>query len=207
MSIDTNSATPSTAHTEIVCILDRSGSMSTLRDDAIGGFNTFLDAQQKLPGEASLTLVLFDHDYVSVLDAVPVAKAEPLTTATYVPRGSTALLDAVGRTLDDTEARMSALTEAERPARVLVCILTDGLENASREYTRDGIRTMIEARQKQGWAFEFLAANQDAFAEAGSLGIGGDYAFRFVNDGAGIRQAFVRMESRAALFRGRRSDG
>ncbi len=190
--------------TEIVCILDRSGSMESIRTDAIGGFNAFLAAQQQLPGDARLTLVLFDHEYDRVLDAVPLAEVKPLTEETYVPRGTTALLDAVGRTLDDVGARLAATPEAERPGKVLVCILTDGLENASRDYTRDRVKGMIEhQQQKYGWEFQFLAANQDAFAAAGSIGIAAADAAAFVADAAGTHAAFARVSERAARARKR----
>jgi uncharacterized protein YegL len=116
--------------TELVFILDRSGSMGTMAKEAIGGFNAFLEEQKKLPGEAKLTLALFDHQYSLVCNGKDIKDVEPLDDKTYVPRGTTALLDAIGRTIDDVGSRLSATTEAERPSKILVAILTDGQENA-----------------------------------------------------------------------------
>ncbi|MEM8600862.1 MAG: hypothetical protein AAGF99_13165 [Bacteroidota bacterium] len=193
------------ALTELVCVIDRSGSMQSIRDDAIGGFNAFLDAQKQVEGEARLTLVLFDHQYDRRLDAVPLAEVDPLTTETFVPRGNTALLDAVGRTIDDVGARLAKTPEAERPGTVLVCILTDGMENASSDYTRDRVKSMIEHQQaKYGWEFQFLAANQDAFAEASRIGIGRPNAMPFVADAAGTKAAFAAVSARATKARSKK---
>ncbi|MEM9996193.1 MAG: hypothetical protein AAF809_00710 [Bacteroidota bacterium] len=192
------------ALTELVCILDRSGSMESIRADAIGGFNAFLGEQKKLNGEARLTLVLFDHEYDRRLDAAPLAEVEPLTEATFVPRGNTALLDAVGRTIDDVGARLARTPEAERPGSILVCILTDGMENASSDYTRDRVKSMIEHQQeKYGWEFQFLAANQDAFAEASRIGIARPNAMPFAADAAGTKAAFAQVSARATKARKR----
>jgi uncharacterized protein YegL len=188
--------------TEIICIVDRSGSMASIADDAIGGYNAFVREQQALPGEAYLSLVLFDHEYTPLLNSVPLAEVSPLTAETYVPRGTTALLDAVGRTIDDVGARLAATPAVERPGQVVVCILTDGMENASSDYTRDQVREMIEHQQaKYAWAFQFLAANQDAFAEAGSIGIAADHAASFVADAAGTHEAFERISARVSALR------
>ncbi len=188
--------------TELVCIIDRSGSMMSIRNDAIGGFNAFIDAQQAIPGDARLTLVLFDHEYELQLEGVALTLVNHLTTETYQPRGTTALLDAVGRTLDDIGKRLAAAPEDERPNKVLVCILTDGMENASKDYSRERVRAMVEhQQQKYGWEFQFLAANQDAFAEAGSLGIASQDAASFAQDAAGTSIAFLRMSERSRATR------
>ena len=187
-----------TAPAEIVCVLDRSGSMESIRADAVGGFNAFLDAQRAVPGEARLTLVLFDHEYALALDAVPLADVPPLTEETYVPRGTTALLDAVGRTLDAVHARRDG---AGGDGAVLVCVLTDGLENASSDYTRSRVQALVQARQADGWAFQFLAANVDAFAEAGGIGIGAADAVPFVADAVGTAAAFGAVSERAFRLR------
>ena len=144
----------------LIFILDRSGSMETCRDDTIGGFNAFIDSQKQFNG--TLTLIQFDHEYQSVYTNKPIGEVEPLTRETFVPRGSTALLDAVGRTLKEYQALSAPPT---------VIILTDGLENASNKYTKAHIKDLITERQKNGWEFVYLGANQDAFAEAGALGI------------------------------------
>ena len=187
---------------EIACVVDRSGSMDAVRTDAIGGFNSFLRQQQALPGEARLSLVLFNHGYERVHDRRPLAEVPPLDEATYVPGGTTALLDAVGRTLHDLGNRIEAAPPAERPEKVIVAILTDGLENASRDYTYERVAGAIEDRQAAGWEFVFLAANQDAIASAARVGIGAQDAFGFVADAAGTGVAFARMAEEVSRRRG-----
>ena len=184
--------------TEIAFVLDRSGSMNPIADDAIGGFNTFLKDQQALPGQARLTLVLFDHEYLVVHNSVDIQAVGPLDSNTYVPRGMTALLDAVGRTIDDTGARLAATPEEQRPAKVIVAILTDGQENASRDYTFAKVSGMIKHQQeKYSWEFIFLAANQDAIAAAGALSIHAKDAIAFQPTGQGIRDANAALSSRS----------
>lgn len=142
-----------------IFILDRSGSMESCWDDTIGGFNAFLNEQKTLGG--TLTLVQFDHEYLLSYEAKPIEEVEPLTRETFKPRGSTALMDAIGR----------AIKEIRTKTIPTVVILTDGLENSSHKYTKAHIKDLVEERTKDGWTFVYLGANQDAFAEAGSLGI------------------------------------
>ena len=190
--------------TEIAFILDRSGSMNAIVTDAIGGFNSFLGGQQSLPGTARLTLVLFDHEFTVVHNNVDIEQVPPLDERTYVPRGMTALLDAVGRTIDDMGARLAATPEAERPGKIIVAILTDGMENASRDYTYDKVAAMIRhQQQKYSWEFIFLAANQDAIAAAGALSIAPKDAIAFQATGQGVRQAHMHLSEQVALRRSR----
>jgi Mg-chelatase subunit ChlD len=142
-----------------VFLLDRSGSMESCWDDTIGGFNSFLSDQKATGG--TLTLIQFDHEYQVTCERTNIDDIKPLTRETYKPRGSTALLDAIGRLIKDWKG-------ASNPS---VVILTDGLENASHKFTKAHIKDLIEERTKDGWTFVYLGANQDAFAEAGSLGI------------------------------------
>jgi uncharacterized protein YegL len=187
---------------DIICIVDRSGSMAQITSDAIGGFNTFLQAQKEEPGEARLSLVLFDHEYLLVHDAVPIATVPPLTGETYVPRGTTALLDAIGRTIAAVGERLAATPEPERPGKVIVAILTDGLENASREYTHERISEMIRhQREEYAWEFVFLAANQDAIAAAVSLSINAKDAYSFDASADGIVAAYARMSEEVSFKR------
>jgi hypothetical protein len=183
--------------TEIVCILDRSGSMDVIRDDAIGGFNAFLADQQRLPGEATLTLVLFNDGYQVVYQSVPIGKVKPLTKEDFVPGSMTALLDAVGRTIVSVGKRLTALPEEQRPGKVIVGILTDGQENASREYTRDQVFRMIRhQREVYGWEFAFMAAGQDAFEEAQAIGISKAMTVQFDDQksyGSGAHMAYSSM--------------
>lgn len=141
-----------------IFVLDRSGSMESCWDDTIGGFNSFLSEQKKEGG--TLTLVLFDHEVLTMYTNKPIEEVEPLTRESYQPRGSTALLDTLGKVIKETTSESS-----------LVIVLTDGQENASKKYTKAHIKDLIEQKQKDGWKFMYLGANQDAFAEAGSIGI------------------------------------
>ncbi len=130
--------------TEIVMVIDRSGSMATIKDDAIGGLNTFIEEQQKVKGEANLTTVLFDDEYILWHDGVDIKKVEPFTERTYVPRSMTALLDAIGKTANDVGERLRKTKEKDRPEKVLFVILTDGMENASKEFTKPQIVEIID---------------------------------------------------------------
>ena len=193
--------------TEIVSIVDRSGSMQSILDDAIGGFNTFLAAQQRQPGQAKLSLILFDNEYQVVHQAVDIQQVEPLNQDTYVPRGSTALLDAVGKTIDAVGERLAATPESERPSQVIVSILTDGYENASQTYSKPKVAEMIKHQtEKYNWAFEFQAANMDAFAAAKELSITPDRVVQFEATGEGVREAFDQQSQRISAMRTRDMD-
>ena len=160
--------------TEIVFILDQSGSMWGLRDDTIGGYNTYVEDQKKHDGEAFLTTVLFDDHYVLLHDHVNIKDVKPITHDEYHPNGTTALMDAVGKTINYVGQRLSNTPEEERPAHVIFVITTDGYENASCEYTRAQVKQMIEHQQeKYSWQFIFVGAGIDAYAEAESIGLGG----------------------------------
>ena len=193
--------------TEIISLVDRSGSMQSILDDAIGGFNTFLRSQQDQPGEAKLSLILFDHEYQIVHQAVDIQQVEPLNQDTYVPRGSTALLDAVGKTIDAVGERLAATPESEKPSQVIVSILTDGYENASQTYSKPKVAEMIKHQtEKYNWAFEFQAANMDAFAAAKELSIAPDRVVQFEATGEGVRDAFVQQSQRISAMRTRDMD-
>ena len=189
--------------TDITMVIDRSGSMSSIRTDAEGGINTFVDSQKSEPGEALLTLVQFDTEYEFVHKGLPINSAPPFK---LVPRGSTALLDAVGRAITETGARLSAIEEAQRPGLVVFVIVTDGAENSSKEFTRDKIRQMIEHQQSvYNWQFTFLAANQDAFAEAASMGIAQAGTANFA--GENVVMAYAATAKKMSRMRKAMSDG
>jgi hypothetical protein len=176
---------------DITVVLDRSGSMGPVVDDTIGGFNRFLQDQQAAPGRATLTLVQFDHEYEFVHQGKPVGEVPPLDRNTYGPRGSTALLDAVGRAIQETGARLEAMPEGSRPGKVIFVILTDGMENASREFTRDRINQMIShQREVYSWDFLFLGANQNAIHAGAQIGIAAHAAMTFANNTAGNVAAY-----------------
>lgn len=167
--------------TEIAFVLDRSGSMEFIAPAAIAGFNEFLLAHQAAAGQARLTLVLFDDEYLVPAASLPVSEVVPLDATTFVPRNSTALLDAIGRTIDDLGARLSKLPESDRPGSVIVAILTDGYENASTKYQWRDVASMIRHQRDQyQWEFLFLAANQDAIATGAQLDIGSTHAACFL---------------------------
>jgi Mg-chelatase subunit ChlD len=160
------------AHTEIVFVLDRSGSMQAMVEPAISGFNRLLREQQQVPGHARFTLVLFDDRYELPFHSVPIAEVVELDVSTFVPRGSTALLDAIGRTIDDLGSKLAATPEKDRPSQVIIAILTDGEENASTRYSWDAVAKRIRHQsEKYQWQFLFLGANQDAIATAGKMSI------------------------------------
>ncbi len=184
---------------EIICIIDRSGSMDAIASDAIGGFNAFLSDQKKQPGEAAFTLALFNDGYELVHDNVDIQNVADLNENTYRPGGTTALLDAVGRTIDAVGVRLAQTPEAQRPGKVIVAILTDGLENASSDYSSSRIAEMIKHQQDAySWEFIFLAANQDALATAGSMNINAKDAVSFDATGKGVRNANMRMSRMVA---------
>ena len=174
-------------YSEIAFVLDRSGSMESCREAAIEGFNRFLAEQQKVEGLAKLSLVLFDDEYLLAANALPVAEVLPLDDQTFVPRGTTALLDAIGRTVDELGIRLAALPEADRPGEVIVAILTDGAENSSHQYTWNDIARVIKQQTEQyRWTFLFLGANQDAIATAAQMNIVAENAACYVADAAGV---------------------
>lgn len=143
--------------------------MSSMRDEIIGGFNAFLDDQKKVPGEATMTLVQFDHDIDRLATFKALDEIEPLSQSTYVPRGCTRLYDAIGLTCSTVKDEISKA--ATKPDKVLIVILTDGQENSSQEYTTEQVQALVEAQQKSGWEFSFIGANQDAILSARGIGI------------------------------------
>lgn len=192
---------PNKKFSEIVCIIDRSGSMSSILDDAIGGFNTFLAEQKKFPGNVALTLVQFDDQYKVVHENKPLAEVPDLNCDTFVPRGVTALLDAIGKTIKNVGARLQNTPKNARPEKVVVAILTDGHENASRVFSRDTISEMIShQKEKYSWEFIFLAANQDAIQEGARFGIAAKDAVSFKANGVGVRSAYTTMSDLVATY-------
>lgn len=188
--------------TEIAFILDRSGSMSSMATSAIESFNTFLTDQEQAQGTARLTLVLFDDEYDVIYLSLPVYEATLLDKTTYEPRGSTALLDAIGRTIDDLNKRLSSLPEAARPGKVIVVILTDGLENSSVDETWTSISKRIRHHTREhAWEFLFLGANQDAIATAAQLHIAAKNAATYHADAIGFRSTARSISDKAKALR------
>ena len=173
--------------TEILVITDRSGSMSSIADDVIGGFNRFLRDQKRQPGDARITYTQFDTKYEVVYQGRPIQQVEELNRNTFVPRGGTALFDAIGRTLNEQGKRIKDEAWAEL---VVVCIITDGEENSSKEYSKSRVREMVSHAEANGWKFLFLAANQDAFAASRDFGSAAQYSGNFQANSAGVAMAY-----------------
>ena len=188
--------------TELVFILDKSGSMSGLEKDTIGGFNSMLDQQRKVDGECVITTVLFDNRYELLHDRIDIRAVQPITGKEYFVGGSTALLDAIGKTIHKIGAVQKNTTEDYRAEKVMFVIITDGEENASRNYSSMQIREMIQ-RQKEryDWEFIFLGANIDAVETAGRFGIDADRAVDYVPDGEGTELNYRMMSETVATFR------
>ena len=180
--------------TELVFILDRSGSMAGLEGDTIGGFNGMIEKQKCEPGEAYVSTVLFDNVSEVIHDRVDIQKIEPMTNRDYYVRGCTALLDAVGEAIHHIGNVHKYAREEDRPEKTLFVITTDGMENASRKYSYEKVRSMIQRQQeKHGWEFIFLGANIDAAKEAARFGISEDRAANYHADHKGTAVIYEAM--------------
>lgn len=176
--------------TEIIFLLDRSGSMGGLEKDTIGGFNSFLERQCRLEGDTLVTTVLFDDEVETLWDGVDARKAK-LTREDYYVRGTTSLLDAIGRTILDVGNRLSRTEKASRPGNVIFVITTDGMENSSVEFTYPRVKELIRHQKEiYSWQFIFMGANIDVAKEAESLGIQEDQAFNFEATNKGVEMMY-----------------
>ena len=176
--------------TELVFVIDRSGSMGGLESDTIGGVNSVLDNNRKVDGEAHVTTILFDNQIEYLHDHEDLSRVGNLTDKDYWVRGATALLDAVGEAITHTRKVQSYLPEDHRAGKIIVTIVTDGMENCSERYTYRKVKHMIEGAKKHGWEFLFLGANIDVAAEADKLGIDRDMATGYVSDARGTDIAY-----------------
>lgn len=180
--------------TDIICILDRSGSMAGLEKDTIGGYNQFIAEQKKQEGKARLTTILFDHEYIILHNSLKLKKVQPLTEKDYTVRGGTALLDAIGKAI--------VMEDADPSGKVLVMIITDGYENSSKEFTLDKIKDMIQDREKKGWKFIFIGANMDAVAVAGKMGIVKGQVANYTANAVGTQSAYSAVSNVTDSYRG-----
>ncbi len=188
--------------TEIVFILDRSGSMSGLEKDTIGGFNSMIEKQKKEEGEALISCVLFDDKIEVLYDRIPLSRIEPMTDKQYYVRGCTALLDAVGSAIKHIGTIHKYAREEDKPDKTVFIITTDGCENASRQYSYEKIKKMVEKKKaKHNWEFLFLGANIDAIAEAGRFGIDAKRAVNYKCDGAGTKLNYEVLGKTVARMR------
>lgn len=190
--------------TRIAVILDRSGSMQTLREATVAGFNEFVRSQLGVTGEASLKLVQFDDEYEVVFDK-PLVEVPLLTQDIFVPRGMTALLDAQGRTIVELGAELAAMEEKDRPSKVIVMTLTDGLENASKEFSVQRVADLVkQQREVYGWDFVYVGANQDAVKVAATMNIPAAMAMSYSAAPEAVRGT---MGSAGGLFQRARTGG
>lgn len=189
--------------TDITIVLDRSGSMASVRDDTVGGFDTFVKDQQEVDGDCLLTLVQFDDQdpFEVVYSARPVAGVPSLADS-FHPRGMTPLLDAIGRTIASTGERLSKMDESDRPGKVIFVVITDGHENSSREYTKTKVKELIERQTNDySWEFVYIGATADAISEGTSIGISGSNVIRKSGTGAGERSTYESLSVNLASFR------
>lgn len=192
---------PNTTH--IAIVLDSSGSMAKIRDDTIGGFNAFLEKQQAVPNDrATFTLVRFSNHVVTVHDFVPLFDVPPLTPSSYTVGGMTALFDAIGHTIYQVGKHLSNMSEAERPAKVVVAVITDGMENASREYQLGVIKEMVEHQERiYGWEFVFMGADLSAMQQAGEIGVRSATAMKFASTSGGVRGMMISLGDNVSNYR------
>ena len=188
--------------TEVVFIIDRSGSMSGLESDTIGGFNSLLEKQKKESGEAYVSVVLFDDQMEVLYDRVDIRKIEPMNDTQYYVRGCTALLDAVGGAIHHIKNVHKYAREEDVPEKTLFLITTDGMENSSRRYSYDQVRRMVEhEKEKYHWEFLFLGANMDAVRTAGRFGIQPGRAVNYENDRVGMKLNYEVMSRAVSCAR------
>lgn len=188
--------------TELVFILDKSGSMHGLENDTIGGFNSMLEKQKELDGSCVITTVLFDTYYQLLHDRIDIRAVNPITEKEYTVGGCTALLDAMGKTIEKIAAVQKNTAEDYRAEKVMFVIITDGMENASRFYNVSQVKEMVNLqKEKYGWEFIFLGANMDAVETAGRFGIGADRAVDYVPDKQGTKLNYETISDTVSEYR------
>jgi len=189
-------------YTDITLVLDRSGSMSSVRDDTVGGVNQYIDSQKNGPGECRFSLVQFNNNYIVIHDGKLISYVEPLTQETFITWGSTALLDAIGKTINRVGRRLADMHEDDRPDKVIIVVVTDGQENASEEFSGQQIREMIDHQTgKYNWEFVFVGANQDAILSGGKLGIDKGRSLNYTANSIGTRSLYGSLSTNTLRVR------
>lgn len=188
--------------THIIFVVDRSGSMKGIASDMVGGYNEFIKKQKETPNECFVSFYQFDDIYEKVFERVALQDVKDLDAKTYVPRNMTALHDAMGKTIDDYGQYLANLAEEERPERILFVTITDGMNNASTQYTFEKLRDMIKHQtEKYGWDFVFLGSNIDAWDTGGSMNISASSTLQFANVGGSVQNAFNSLADKATMYR------
>ena len=194
--------------TEIVMVLDKSSSMQPLQSETITSYNTFIEEQKKVGGEAYVTLILFDTEYHVAYQSIPINEVPVLDRSVYTPFGWTALLDGLGQGIDRVGARLDGMDESEKPDKVIFVVITDGEENSSKEYSFPQIQEKVKHQQeKYNWQFIFLGANIDAFDVGSKLGIGKDHIAQYSASTIGTRDAYIGTSCAVSDYRSRGSVG
>jgi len=187
--------------TEIVFIIDRSGSMSGLEKDTVGGYNSFIQKQKQEDGEALVSCVLFSNNSEVIHDRIPLDKVPPMTEKDYVPMGCTALIDAMGDAIRHIRNVHKYAREEDVPEKTIFVITTDGMENASRKYSSNEVKRLVETQTKEGWEFLFLGANIDAVETAKTYGIAEDRAVNYYCDPAGTQLNYATISAAVGTMR------
>lgn len=194
-------------YTHMAIVIDKSGSMGNMRNDVIGGFNNLIAEQQKVKGDATISLIHFSTDYNVISDFAPLDKSEKLSRSNFIPEGGTALLDAMGKTLEEVKSKIHKMKENEKPSKVIFVFITDGEENSSKEYTKDRVFEMIadlkseDRDDKIKWDFVFIGANQDAIQAGGSFGIRANASLTYDASSAGATMAFMSLSKGISSYR------
>ncbi len=189
-------------YSKLIFIMDRSGSMSSIWTDAVGGFNQFVKDQKAIEGGADLSLIAFDTEYEVAIDKQDLQLVEGFDTTKYGPRGGTALIDAIGKTINTVGQELAQMNEDERPENVILTIMTDGQENASNEFTQSQVKEMLEHQQnKYNWKVMFLGANIDAANVSQGFGIPLAHTIQYASTGSSSRAAYAQMDSFAGSVR------
>ena len=189
-------------YTDITVVLDRSGSMGGIKDDTIGGYNTFIEKQREVPGTATVTLVQFDDKYEVNYTAMNIKEVPKLNKDSFVPRGMTALVDAMGKSIDATGRRIKEMNEADRPENVIFVVITDGEENHSRTYSHNKVMDSIKHQtDKYNWLFVYLGANQDAIKVGGTFGFSSANSMSWGANTLGVGATYVAVADNMTNYR------